>query len=120
MAMALRNGSIDSGIRLLNLISYECGTMADAAKWLNENRSTVLDTLSRSTTKPKYTAIPIVFKILTYSAYHGWTDDPNFLGYGCVENENRWTTEYEAEAACEELHKACGFPLCNLRVVPAG
>jgi hypothetical protein len=118
MAMALRNGSIDSGIRLLNLISFECGTIADAARWLNENRPTVLDVLSRSATKPNYTAIPIVFKIETYSVRRGWTDDPNFLGHGCIENDNRWATEYEAEAACEELHNVWGCPRCNLRVVP--
>jgi hypothetical protein len=60
-----------------------------------------------------------MFKIETYSVHHGWTDDPSFLGYGCVENDNRWATKTEALAACKELHKVWLCPRCNLRVVPA-
>ena len=47
MAMALRNGSAGSAAQLLDaMVAAECGTMADAARWLNENRPKVLDTLS--------------------------------------------------------------------------
>jgi hypothetical protein len=45
MAMALRNATADRGARLLDLISLECNTMADACRWLNANRSLVLGVL---------------------------------------------------------------------------
>jgi hypothetical protein len=46
MAMALRNGSAASAAQLLDaMASAECDTMADAARWLNANRTTVLEVL---------------------------------------------------------------------------
>ena len=47
MAMALRNADAASAAQLLDaMVTAECDTMADAARWLIENRFTVLDTLS--------------------------------------------------------------------------
>ena len=116
MAMALRNGSAAAAADLLDaMIAAECNTMADAARWLNENRNSVLTKLLGT---PNHALIQIIFKIEIYSDRHGWTDDPNFLGHGCAENDNRWTTKKEAIAACEELHNVWGCPRCSLRVVP--
>lgn len=58
-----------------------------------------------------------MFAIETKSDHLGWTDDSSFLGWGCVENDNRWDTEAEALAACDELAAAWGSPRSNLRVV---
>jgi hypothetical protein len=60
-----------------------------------------------------------MFIIETRSAAHDWTDDPQFLGHGCVENDNRWATEAEALAACDELANVWGCSRAGLRVVPA-
>ena len=47
MAMALRNGSAVSAAQLLDaMVTAECDTMADAARWLNENRAWVMGVLS--------------------------------------------------------------------------
>lgn len=60
-----------------------------------------------------------MFIIKTRSAFHGWTDDPQFLGHGCVESDNRWASEAEALAACDEPSDLFGCPRSDLRVVPA-
>jgi hypothetical protein len=60
-----------------------------------------------------------MFAIETRSAHRNWTDDPNFLGWGCVENDNRWSSEAEALAACDELADVWGCPRSDMRVVPA-
>lgn len=60
-----------------------------------------------------------MFAIETRSATHDWTDDPGFLGWGCVENDNRWASEAEALAACDELASTWGCPRSDLRVVAA-
>jgi hypothetical protein len=60
-----------------------------------------------------------MFAIETRSATHDWTDDPQFLGWGCVENDNRWSSEAEALAACDELASVWGCPRADLRVVLA-
>ena len=59
-----------------------------------------------------------MFKIEIYSEHLGWIDDPSFLGWGCVENDNRWETKQSALEARREL-AADGLSLGNLRVVPA-
>lgn len=59
-----------------------------------------------------------MFKIETLSL-HGWTDDPSYLGFGCIESDARWGSEAEALAACDELAEAWGYPRSSLRVVPA-
>ena len=59
-----------------------------------------------------------MFAIETRSATHDWTDDPSFLGWGCVENDNRWSSEAEALVACDELADGWGCPRSDLRVVP--
>jgi hypothetical protein len=47
MAIALRNSSAASAAQLLNaMVAAECGTMADAGRWLNENRAWVMGVLS--------------------------------------------------------------------------
>jgi hypothetical protein len=47
MAMALRNGSAAPAAQLLDaMIAAECDTMADACRWLNENRAWVMGVLS--------------------------------------------------------------------------
>ena len=47
MAMALRNADAASAAQLLDaVVAAECETMADACRWLNANRATVLDKLS--------------------------------------------------------------------------
>jgi len=58
-----------------------------------------------------------MFAIETRSDTHDWIDDPSFLGHGCVENDNRWATEADALAACDELADVYGCPRSNLRVV---
>jgi hypothetical protein len=46
MAIALRNGSAASAAQLLDaMVAAECGTMADACRWLNANRTIVLEVL---------------------------------------------------------------------------
>jgi hypothetical protein len=46
MAMALRRADAASAAQLLDaIVAAECDTMADAARWLNENRATVLEVL---------------------------------------------------------------------------
>ena len=59
-----------------------------------------------------------VFKIETLSP-HGWTDDPASLGHGCAESDNRWSSEAEALATCDELAGLWDCPRSSLRVVPA-
>ena len=49
-----------------------------------------------------------MFAIETRSDNHDWIDDPQFLGWGCVENDNRWNSESEALAACDELAEVFG------------
>jgi hypothetical protein len=45
--MALRNADAASAAQLLDaVVAAECETMADACRWLNANRATVLDKLS--------------------------------------------------------------------------
>ena len=60
-----------------------------------------------------------MFAIECHSEHLGWTDDSSFLGWGCVENDNRWPTEAEALAACNELADVWGCPRSSLRVVLA-
>lgn len=57
-----------------------------------------------------------MFKIETCSEHHGWIDYPELLGIGCSDDDNRWPTEAEALAACDEL-AAAGFHRCLMRVV---
>lgn len=45
MAMALRRGSEDAARLLLDRMAAECNTMADAGRWLNSNRTFVLEIL---------------------------------------------------------------------------
>jgi uncharacterized protein YbbK (DUF523 family) len=45
----------------------------------------------------------------------GWTDDPTLLSNGC---DNRWQSEAEALAACDELAHGLGVFRDALRVVP--
>ena len=58
-----------------------------------------------------------MFAIETRSDNHDWIDDPQFLGWGCVENDNRWNSESEALAACDELAEVFGCLRSDLRVV---
>lgn len=58
-----------------------------------------------------------MFAIETHTI-NGWTDDPSLLGGGCTEANNRWTSEADALAACDELATVWGCPRSNLRVVP--
>lgn len=44
-----------------------------------------------------------MFKIETLSDSGEWVDDPDCLGFGIVENDNRWGSEADALEACEEL-----------------
>jgi hypothetical protein len=48
----------------------------------------------------------------------GWTDDPTLLGNGCNANDNRWPSEVEALAACDELARDLEIHRDALRVVP--
>jgi hypothetical protein len=46
MAIALRNADAASAAQLLDaMVAAECGTMADAARWLGANRVLVLEVL---------------------------------------------------------------------------
>ena len=60
-----------------------------------------------------------IFKIETRLSESDWTDDPASLGFGCTESDNRWVSEVEALAACDELAEAWGCPRSSLRVMPA-
>ena len=55
-------------------------------------------------------------EIQVFNAYHGWINSPEHLGHGF--DDNRWSTEAEAQAAIDEL-AAAGFDTNKLRVALA-
>ena len=59
-----------------------------------------------------------LYAIQTLHRSMGWTDDPTLLGNGCMANDNRWASEAEAIAACDELAQGLGVFCDGLRVVP--
>jgi hypothetical protein len=59
-----------------------------------------------------------LYAIETLHPSMGWTDDPTLLSNGCDANDNRWASEAEALAACDELAQGLGVFRDALRVVP--
>ncbi len=61
-----------------------------------------------------------MFRIETRTQFGDWTDDPTRLGHGCTDEDNRWQTEEEAEAACDNLcaYSAGAWERSSLPVVP--
>lgn len=57
-----------------------------------------------------------MFKIETLSDSGEWVDDPDYLGFGVVENDNRWRYGNDALEACEELADV-GLDRSRMRVV---
>ena len=58
-----------------------------------------------------------LYTIETLHPSTGWTDNPTLLGNGCSANNNRWLSEEEAIAACDELAQGLGVFRNALRVV---
>jgi hypothetical protein len=56
-----------------------------------------------------------IYAIQAHVPSMGWTEDPTVLGNGC---DNRWPSEAEALAACDELAQGLGVFRDALRVVP--
>ena len=59
-----------------------------------------------------------LYAIETLHHSMGWTDDPTLLSNGCDANDNRWLSEAEALAACDELAQGLRVFRDALRVVP--
>ena len=66
---------------------------------------------------PTPAAMPTpTYEIQVFDAYHGWINSPEYLGGD--DDDNRWATEAEAQAAIDDL-VAVGFDANELRVVLA-
>ena len=66
---------------------------------------------------PTTAAMPTpTYEIQVLTPYHGWINSPEYLGGD--DDDNRWATEAEAQAAIDDL-VAVGFDANELRIALA-